>query len=160
MLNGTASDDGIGNPMSTLTYTWSKVSGPGTVSFSSSSILNPTATFSAVGTYELRLTVNDGWASSSDTVIIRNNLVPIANAGSPQSTKKSRDYILVGAIGYDPDNLPGPLTITWSGTGIKSGGSTLSPTVYFDNTGTYTLTLTVNDGLELRTSQVVITVTP
>src|SRR5213076_1741127 len=46
-LNGTATDDGL--PAGTLTTTWSKVSGPGTVTFANGNALNTTATFSASG---------------------------------------------------------------------------------------------------------------
>jgi hypothetical protein len=42
-----------------LTFTWSQVSGPGTVSFAASNAARTTATFSATGVYVLRLTVRD-----------------------------------------------------------------------------------------------------
>ncbi|MBI2281988.1 MAG: T9SS type A sorting domain-containing protein [Bacteroidetes bacterium] len=64
-LSGSATDDGLVNPLST---TWSFVSGPGTVSFSNPSNLNSTATFSAPGTYFLRLRAQDGQYTRSDTV--------------------------------------------------------------------------------------------
>src|SRR5205823_6161287 len=51
-LSGTAIDDGL--PSGTLTTTWSKFSGPGTVSFGNPNALSTTATFSAAGTYVLR----------------------------------------------------------------------------------------------------------
>ncbi len=63
-LTGTATDDGL--PFGALSVSWTKVSGPGTVTFSSQNI----ATFSAQGTYVLRLTASDGQFSSSDDVII------------------------------------------------------------------------------------------
>ncbi|MGH3384862.1 MAG: PKD domain-containing protein [Nocardioidaceae bacterium] len=44
----------------TLTYAWSKVSGPGTVTFGTPTSQNATATFNALGTYVLRLTAKDG----------------------------------------------------------------------------------------------------
>ncbi|HYE04469.1 MAG TPA: hypothetical protein VEL07_03005 [Planctomycetota bacterium] len=63
-LAGSASDDGL--PNNTLTTTWSKVSGPGTVSFSAPSSPTSNASFSVAGTYVLRLTASDGSASASD----------------------------------------------------------------------------------------------
>src|SRR5262249_51150820 len=48
-LIGTASDDGLPNPPGALTTTWSKVSGPGTVTFANSSALSTTASFSLAG---------------------------------------------------------------------------------------------------------------
>ena len=59
-LNGTASDDVRPNPPGVLTTTWSIVSGPGSVTFGSPNSATTTATFGAPGTYELRLTANDG----------------------------------------------------------------------------------------------------
>src|SRR5439155_22989456 len=49
-LQGTASDDGLPNG-SSLTVTWSKISGPGTVVFVNATSLNAAATFLSVGTY-------------------------------------------------------------------------------------------------------------
>ena len=66
-LNGTSSDDGLPGP---LTLTWSKVSGPGTVSFGSANAASTTATFSVSGTYVLRLTASDGTLSNADDVTI------------------------------------------------------------------------------------------
>ena len=42
-LNGSASDDGLPNPPGALTYTWSVVTGPGTVYFADASATNTTA---------------------------------------------------------------------------------------------------------------------
>src|SRR5205085_856804 len=50
-LTGSASDDGLPNPPGSLTTTWSKLSGPGTVSFGNASALSTTAAFSSSGTY-------------------------------------------------------------------------------------------------------------
>jgi flagellar hook assembly protein FlgD len=59
-LDGTVSDDGLPNPPGVLTTTWSKQSGPGTVTFGNANSVDTTATFSAPGSYVLRLTANDG----------------------------------------------------------------------------------------------------
>ena len=69
-LVGSAMDDGLPNPPATLTYTWSKVSGPGTVAFDNVSSPSTTATFSRAGGYTLRLTVSDNQLSSSDDVVV------------------------------------------------------------------------------------------
>src|SRR5205085_5158411 len=45
-LSGSATDDGLPNPPGKLTYTWTKVSGPGTVTFSNAKGANTTITFS------------------------------------------------------------------------------------------------------------------
>jgi hypothetical protein len=69
-LNGTVSDDSLPNPPATLTTTWSKVSGPGTVTFGNASAVDTTASFSNTGTYVLRLTANDSALQAFDDVTI------------------------------------------------------------------------------------------
>jgi autotransporter-associated beta strand protein len=56
-LSGSATDDGAVQP---LTFTWSRGSGPGVVSFADPSSPVTSATFSASGTYVLRLAASDG----------------------------------------------------------------------------------------------------
>jgi hypothetical protein len=65
-MSGTASDDGL--PSNRLTLAWTKVSGPGTVTFTNTAVVNTRASFSASGTYVLRLSANDAALSSSDDV--------------------------------------------------------------------------------------------
>lgn len=69
-LAGSVSDDGLPNPPGNTTNTWSKKSGPGTVAFSNPSILNPTATFSAAGTYVLELSATDSELTGTDTMTV------------------------------------------------------------------------------------------
>jgi N-acetylneuraminic acid mutarotase len=69
-LTGTASDDGLPNPPGALTYAWSMVSGPGTVSFSAPGALSTTATFSTTGSYTLRLAASDGALITTDDVVV------------------------------------------------------------------------------------------
>ncbi|HUP75158.1 MAG TPA: hypothetical protein VM282_19090, partial [Acidimicrobiales bacterium] len=75
-LAGSVSDDGL--PSGSLTVGWSKVSGPGTVTFANATAASTTATFSDVGTYVLRLTASDGELTSSDDVT-----VTVAEQGAP-----------------------------------------------------------------------------
>jgi hypothetical protein len=67
-LVGTASDDG--SPAGVYTHTWTKVSGPGTVTFGNAALLSTTAAFSVAGTYVLRLTANDGNYNTSDDMTV------------------------------------------------------------------------------------------
>ncbi|HEY4248180.1 MAG TPA: LamG-like jellyroll fold domain-containing protein [Lacunisphaera sp.] len=71
-LNGSISDDGkpVGNGAN-LNIAWSKVDGPGEVAFADSNSAKTSATFSAPGTYILRLVANDGELQSDDTVTVR-----------------------------------------------------------------------------------------
>jgi hypothetical protein len=69
-LVGSATDDGLPDPPDTLTITWTKVSGPGTVTFGDASDPTTTATFSTVGVYVLRLTADDSELDTSDDIQI------------------------------------------------------------------------------------------
>jgi uncharacterized protein YjiK len=79
-LDGTVSDDGLPNPPGAVTTMWSQVSGPGTATFGNANAVDTTATFSAAGTYTLRLTANDSALSAFDDVVVTVN--PPAS-GSP-----------------------------------------------------------------------------
>ncbi|PAW61704.1 MAG: hypothetical protein B9S37_04500 [Verrucomicrobiia bacterium Tous-C3TDCM] len=67
LLEATATDDGLPNPLLTQ---WSKVSGPGTVTFTSASSTTTGATFSAGGRYVLRLSATDGSLSTARDVVV------------------------------------------------------------------------------------------
>jgi len=69
-LNATVTDDGLPNPPAAVTTTWTKQSGPGTVTFGNPSSVDTTANFSAAGTYILRLTANDSALSSYDEITV------------------------------------------------------------------------------------------
>ena len=80
-LSGTVTDDGLPNPPATVTTTWSTVSGPGTVTFANASARATTATFSAAGTYVLRLTASDSALSRTDDIQV------VVNATGTTSVK-------------------------------------------------------------------------
>jgi len=75
-LNGVVTDDGLPNPPGTVTVTWTKVSGPGTVTFGNASAAVTTASFSTSGVYVLQLTANDGALPGSDQIQITVNAAP------------------------------------------------------------------------------------
>jgi len=68
-LSGTVKDDGKPNP--TPKVTWSKTSGPGSVSFEKADAAITTAKFSAIGEYILSLTADDGTLTTSDSLRVR-----------------------------------------------------------------------------------------
>ena len=78
-LSGSANDDGLPIPPGLLTFTWSKISGLGSVTFANPHALSTTASFSAAGSYVLRLTASDGSRSGSDdlTVVVNNPTQPL-----------------------------------------------------------------------------------
>lgn len=69
-LNGSATDDGLPNPPSALTYLWTKESGPGDVTFGDATNPITTATFSLPGVYVLRLTADDSALTGFDELTI------------------------------------------------------------------------------------------
>ncbi|MEI8197209.1 MAG: LamG-like jellyroll fold domain-containing protein, partial [Phycisphaerae bacterium] len=149
LLDGSITDDGL--PTATVTSTWSMVSGPGTVTFGNVSAVDTTATFSAGGTYVLRLTASDSALSTSDDITINVvNARPVVNAGSAQDIIGLATN-LSGTV--TDDGLPNPpasLTYLWSktsgpGTVTFSNASATSTTVTFSMPGHYVLRLRVGD---------------
>jgi hypothetical protein len=61
-LDGTVIDDGWPKPPGSFTTDWSKVSGPGLVTFGDASVVDTTASFDTPGTYILNLEADDGGA--------------------------------------------------------------------------------------------------
>ncbi len=168
-LSGSASDDGLPSG-STLAYTWSKVSGGGTVTFGNASAAATTATFSAAGTYVLLLTASDGALSGSDDVQVTVspaavNQAPVVNAGSALAVTLPNTASLSGSA--SDDGLPSGSTLTYrwskvSGTGTVTFGnaSAAATTATFSAAGTYVLLLTASDGALSGSDDVQVTVNP
>ena len=78
-----------------LTITWSKESGPGTVTFDDVHALDTGARFSEDGTYVLRLTVSDGEFTVYDEVTVRINEDPIRFMNI--NTTRNRSYDITGS---------------------------------------------------------------
>lgn len=152
-LAGTVNDDGLPDPPKKVTISWTKVSGPGTVTFANSKVAATTATFSKTGTYVLRLTGNDSALSTSDdvTVTVTTNQKPSVNAGPDQTIGLSETASLAGTASDDGFPKPPSLTTTWSktsgpGTVTFANKNALSTTATFSAAGTYVLRLTASDG--------------
>lgn len=167
-LNGTAADDGW--PFgSTLTTTWTMVSGPGTVTFAAPNVTVTTASFSAPGTYVLRLTASDGQLSTPDdlTVIVTPpNQAPVVNAGEDQIISLPQDTITLNGSAAD-DGLPlgSTFVVTWtklSGPGDVTFGnaSQAATTAQFTLAGDYVLRLTASDGTLSAFDDLFVKVTP
>ena len=168
-LNGTDDDDGF--PVGTLTVTWSRVSGPGTVTFGNANALSTTASFSTAGNYLLRLTASDSAVSSaSDVTITVNpapavNQPPTVNAGAAQTITLASSATLNGTAADDGLPAGSTLTTTWSkvsgpGTVTFGNANALSTTASFSAAGTYLLRLTSSDSAVASTGDVTITVNP
>ncbi|MBL0123943.1 MAG: PKD domain-containing protein [Betaproteobacteria bacterium] len=167
----TVTDDGLPNPPAALTYAWSKVSG-GTVTFSTASNKDTTATFAATGTYVLRLTASDSLLSTTRDISVTVNAAgatnqpPVVSAGPNQAITLPALATLAGTA--TDDGLPNPparLTTTWSMVSGPAAGVAFtdpaSPTtsVTFSAPGTYVLRLTAGDGALSATSDTQVTVT-
>ena len=169
-LNGTVMDDGLPNPPATVTTTWSKVSGPGSVTFENSSAVDTTASFSLPGTYLLRLTADDGGLNTITEVTITVkppppvNQPPMVNAGSDQMITLPRGASLDGKV--TDDGLPsGTLTTMWSkvsgpGTVVFGNATGVDTAATFSEAGTYVLRLTADDGVLMNNAEVTVTVDP
>jgi hypothetical protein len=166
-LQGAATDDGLPES-SSLATTWSKISGPGTVSFVDSGALNTTASFSSAGTYVLRLTASDGSLSTADDLTITvqpANQPPTVNAGPDQTVALPHAATLNGSVSDDGLPEAGPLTITWTEVSGPSAvtfadASLAETTASFSLRGTYVLRLTASDSELTSNSDVTITVQP
>jgi len=81
-LDAIVTDDGKPTDPCAVTLTWSKTSGPGSVTFDPcNSVEDPTATFTAAGFYELQLSATDGEKDACDvvTIYVRADNNPIAH---------------------------------------------------------------------------------
>ncbi len=70
LLHARAKDDGVPSNPGVLSLNWSKLSGPGTVTFTDNSSANTSASFTSPGSYVLRLTGNDSQLESFDEITV------------------------------------------------------------------------------------------
>jgi Bacterial Ig-like domain len=122
-LAGSATDDGLPSG-STLTTTWSKVSGPGTVTFANASATSTNATFSLAGTYLLRLTASDGTLSANNDMSV---VVTAASGGGTTAPPKPA-----------APNKTGDGTATPTVSGTTTPGATVHIVVDGTEVGTVT----------------------
>lgn len=118
------------SPNANLEYLWT---GPGITGDIDALI----TTADQAGTYTVSVTDTTNGCSNTATVdVILNNTLPVVNAGIDSLiTCTTTSLILTGT-----SSLSNDVEIVWSGPGIFSGGTTLTPTI--DATGTYILTVT------------------
>lgn len=109
----------------------------------------PTHTYATAGNFQVTLVVNDshvdsvpGFASSVITAPPM-NVAPIAVPGGPYNGQPLQAVTFDGSASSDPNG--DALTYSWD-FGDGSFGSGVAPTHSYAAEGTYTVTLTVNDG--------------
>ncbi len=158
-LNGTASDDGVGGGITNTT--WTVFSGPGTVTFGNANALSTTATFSAIGTYELGLTVTDWWTSTItgctvNAVDANSDSAPTIDPGADRNIVLPINSVALSASVSDDGlpTIPGYSTVNWnlvsgppSGTVIFADGNSANTTATFSAPGSYVLKAVAFDGL-------------
>ena len=121
-LDGTVTDDGIGDPNGYLDITWSVQSRPvgSTVYFDNNKVEDPNVTFDTAGEYVLFLYATDGEKGSGDIVTVtvypEGYLPPLPpfiatrlNAGEPIITEAM--FVAAGATGREGRNINGPSII-------------------------------------------------
>ncbi len=159
-LDGTKSYDPIGLD---LAYGWAFNSAPELSALDNSALSggdSATASFTpdARGVYELTLIVDNGITSSlSDLVrvtVTGDDNAPVANAGEDVVGEDCTAVALDGAGSVDPDN--DAIQYFWEVQSVPSGSATTnadlsdrtaaSPTLWADTAGTYVVSLTVYDG--------------
>src|SRR6185369_3282152 len=166
-LNGTATDDGL-PANNSLTATWRKVSGPGSVTFADASSLTTTATFVDPGDYVLELKVSDGQLFSTDTLaitVIPRNQPPTVEAGPDQEIELPNSATLNGSVSDDALPRGSTVTVNWSvvtgpGNVTFADANAASTTASFSAPGTYILKLTASDTEFTVDDQLTITVYP
>ncbi len=158
-LDGTVTDDGLPNPPGAVTATWTKQSGPGTVTFADPNAPDTTASFSAAGTYVLRLSAGDGALTGSADVTIAltlsGNAAPSVTASAERATITLGETVRLSGSATDDGlpNPPGSISFQWTlSTGPNVGVVTFadersaSTPASFSDPSTYTLRLTASDG--------------
>jgi hypothetical protein len=167
-LDGTVTDDGL--PVGgTLTTTWSHVGGTGTgaVSFGNPNAVDTTVTIDPVfGTYNLRLTANDGEFSVYDELVVTvgaSNTAPTVTITAPAngSSFASGNTVSFSGTATDED---GDLSANLSWTSDVEGATPIGTGASFASTslseGTHVITASVSDsGSPSLTGQAQITLT-
>ena len=152
------------------TCRWSKVSGPGEVTFASATTPSTRATFSTVGTYLLRLTAQEGALTTSRevTVAYRPNQVPTAFASAaPTAISILPGQVVLNGGGLD-DGLPlnpGRLVYRWQQVSGPATAALATPTTWrtsvalpASSPGSYVFRLTASDGPLSSTADVTVAV--
>jgi hypothetical protein len=150
-LTGTATDDGLPSPPAQLSTTWSRVSGPGTVTFSSPSTLNSTASFSAAGSYVLRLAVSDSVFTTTDdaTIVVTSASLNGVTGQYFNDSGNGTHFSTLILTRVDPT-----VNFTWAGSpaagvGVDNFSARWTGRVEAPVTGNYRFSTVSDDGIRL-----------
>ncbi len=160
-LPATATLNGSVTP-STSTVAWTKTSGPGTVTFSAPTSVTTAATFSAAGTYVVRLTATSaGLSAFAEATITVNPAAtpPVVSAGANQTITLPATATLNGSV------TPSTSTVAWTrtsgpGTVTFSAPASVTTAATFSAAGTYVVRLTATSAGLSAFAEATITVNP
>jgi hypothetical protein len=154
-LDGSGSKDPDGQ---TLSYRWEISSKPigSTAALSDSASARPVITPDVVGSYEVRLIVNDGKTDSPAVTftfsVARGNNPPVARAGDDLTAVNGAQVVLNGTASSDPDG--DLITYRWAlvsrpadSAAALGGADTPRPFFTPDLSGPYVVSLVTNDGV-------------
>ena len=133
-LDATVTDDGQLGP---LTTSWTKFSGPGTVSFDDPSAVDTVASFSVPGTYVLRLTAADGeFVTTDDATIVvaapgSEVLVLDVNVSAGAGDVEESGAGVMDATSKDLDLARRAMGLRFDGVAIHPGATILDAYIQF-----------------------------
>lgn len=144
LLDGTVADDGLPIPPGLVSLEWSKVDGPGNLTFDDASLEDTQATFSEPGEYVLRLTAEDGEWVASDELTVQFDAesealtveVPVA-AGSDDAEEGTSGLVYLNSsdleLVYDSYNNAGNQTVglRFANLAVPAGASIVGAYVQF-----------------------------
>lgn len=162
-LDGTASMDPDEDAIS-MTWTFLERPEGSSAAFGNPSSKTPRFVADVPGAYEVELLVSDGVWEARDTVRIRGNRSPIADAGGDQQLSIGDEVQLDGSGSWDPDE--DPLVHEWTliskpvaSDAVLVDGTAALARFTPDLEGTYTLELRVSDGHEEARDRVGVVIT-
>jgi hypothetical protein len=153
IVAGTVTDDGLPEPPGAVAVQWSKVSGPGTVTFGTPDAPTTTVSLAALGAYVLRLAANDGEATTFSEMMCQVENLPVLDlvvddhtaseytgdeggftvhraGGTGQAVQVRLAYAGSGSNGTDVDLLPDTIGLSpgqvASGTVVRALADALS----------------------------------
>lgn len=158
-------------PGGALRVTWSKVNGPGNVTFAAPDQVSTEAGFSAPGPYVLRLTATDGELTGRDELAVtvrpdpRFNQAPSVRAGNDAVITLPAVLQLAGSV--TDDGLPEGSTVAVAWTQVSGPGivtfedrTAAATQAVFSRQGIYVLRLTATDGELTLSDELTVTVHP
>jgi hypothetical protein len=170
MLPNSATLNGsYANPLGGIvTLGWSVVSGPGTVSFSSPASATTTASFSAAGTYVLRLTATVAAVSASDDVTVTvtqpDTTPPTVSVTLPAANAVVSNSVTLAANATDNAGGAGVTNVTFLVDGTVVGSDSSAPYTASWNSltmpnGQHSIQARAKDGAGNQTTSAFISVT-